>query len=521
MANGKAAISQYFSDLIGDSYKTWKNTKIVMDGGTGTGKTFFNLNILGTYAKEQRKRVLYLCNRKGLKHQIIREVRALGLKETVYVMTYQQLESFINSNTIIGDFDYIIAAECHYSTNDARFNDYTDISYNFLKNQNGNVVTYVSATAKVFFNHLLKEKVSSDHYFNIPKKYDYVKKFYFYQKKALVKKAGDILTQEEDSKIVIFCNAYDRVLELYKVFGDRASYCASKNAKKLQAIINENVIYEHEDGTVTFDKRILITTKVLDNGIDIKDRMVKHIFNEIFDADSAIQAFGRKRPVDADDTCTFYQKLYTKQAIQSMLNTDNNYAKQIDLFKNDYDQFYKIYGNNRRVMQRNPIFYCNFGKNKADGKPDYHHMRYNKYKMDIEIYNDMKKTSYEDVILNLFGHDIRSKAEWLDIYINEKDEFLDYLHTLEERWLFAEDRKELVKWFETIGVKLRRAGINTLNGALQDYYGNKYKFRFRNKQLDENGKLTKKNLVDKRRTLPDGSENLNRNKTYWVLEEIN
>lgn len=75
----------------------------------------------------------------------------------------------------------------------------------------------------------------------------------------------------------------------------------------------------------------------------------------------------------------------------------------------------KIYGNNRRVMQRNPIFYCNFGKNKADGKPDYHHMRYNKYKMDIEIYNDMKKTSYEDVILNLFGDDIRSKAEWLDI----------------------------------------------------------------------------------------------------------
>ena len=49
---------------------------------------------------------------------------------------------------------------------------------------------------------------------------------------------------------------------------------------------------------------------------------------------SAIQAFGRKRPVDADDTCTFYQKLYTKQAIQSMLNTDNNYVKQIDLFKN-------------------------------------------------------------------------------------------------------------------------------------------------------------------------------------------
>lgn len=520
MANGKAAIKLYFSDLIGEAYKGWHDTKLILDGGTGTGKTFFSLNMLGTYAKEQKKCILYLCNRSKLKYQIICKVQELGLKDIVYVMTYQQLENLIKINTIIGDFDYIIADECHYSTNDARFNDYTDISYNFLKNQSGNVIIYVSATAKVFFNHLLKQKVSPDHYYNIPKKYDYVKKFYFYQKKALVKKVEDILAQEEDSKIMIFCNSYDRVLELHKVFGDRAFYCASKNAKKLQAIVNEDVIYEHEDGTVTFDRRVLITTKVLDNGIDIKDRKVKHIFNEIFDADSAIQAFGRKRPVDADDTCTFYQKLYTKQAIQSMLNTDWRYVKQVKMFRTDYDQFYQRYGNSHRVLQRNPIFYYKFAEDKKNGKLEYQHMRYNKYKMDIEVYKDMKKDSYEDVILNMFGEDIRSKAEWLDIYINEKDEFLDYLHTLEGRWLYAEDRKELVKWFETIGVKLRRAGINTLNGALQDYYGNKYKFRFRNKQLDENGKLTKKNLVDNRRVLSDGTPNPHKDKTYWILEEV-
>ena len=86
---------------------------------------------------------------------------------------------------------------------------------------------------KSFFNHLTERESFTGSLFNIPKKYDYVKKFYFYQKKALVKKVEDILAQEEDSKIVIFCNAYDRVLELYKVFGDRASYCASKNAKKI------------------------------------------------------------------------------------------------------------------------------------------------------------------------------------------------------------------------------------------------------------------------------------------------
>ena len=122
-------------------------------------------------------------------------------------------------------------------------------------------------------------------------------------------------------------------------------------------------------------------------------------------------------------------------------------------------------------------------------------------------------------MIRMLGEDIRPKVETLDMYVEQKDEFMEYLHTLEGRNLYAEDRKELVKWFETIGVKLRRAGINTLNGALQDYYGNKYKFRFRNKQLDENGKLTKKNLVDNRRVLSDGTPNPHKDKTYWVLEK--
>lgn len=47
---------------------------------------------------------------------------------------------------------------------------------------------------------------------------------------------------------------------------------------KVKDICNEKCVYEHKDGTVTFDKRILVTTKVLDNGINIKDKKVKHIF---------------------------------------------------------------------------------------------------------------------------------------------------------------------------------------------------------------------------------------------------
>ena len=35
MANGKAAIRLYFSDLIGEAYKGWHDTKLILYGGTG------------------------------------------------------------------------------------------------------------------------------------------------------------------------------------------------------------------------------------------------------------------------------------------------------------------------------------------------------------------------------------------------------------------------------------------------------------------------------------------------------
>lgn len=52
----KSSKKKYFSDLIGESYKNWVNTKIIFDGGTGSGKTYFIINILGVYAKKNKKK---------------------------------------------------------------------------------------------------------------------------------------------------------------------------------------------------------------------------------------------------------------------------------------------------------------------------------------------------------------------------------------------------------------------------------------------------------------------------------
>lgn len=508
-----------FTDIIGEEYKSWENVKVILDGGTDTGKTYFSLNVLGKYAQDTGKKIVYLCNRSELKKQVFKDLKRLNLTDVIYVTTYQSLANKIVNKRELQPFDYLIVDECHYFTNDALFNDYTDVAYDFVKSQEDKVVIYLSATAKIFFYWLRQQNiVEAKNYFEIPKSYDYVEKVYFYDKKYLTLKIDEILQNEPDSKIIVFCNSLSRMMELNKKYGDTAHYMAAQGATKVKSFCDNSCIYEHEDGTVTFDKRILVATKVLDNGVNIKDRNVKHIFSEILDTDSAIQALGRKRKISDDDTCTFYIKDYSGQAIQALINTNEYQTDPVIKYKRDYDSFMDSYATNRKRIRTNKIFQMQFEKDRNDSKITYNKMRLKKYLMDTSILEEMKENSYQSVMINLLGKELAGKVDTLDIYVEETDEFLEYLHSLEGKWLYTDDRKALLPWFENIGIKLRREGINAMNGALQDHYGDKYKCRFRNKQLDSNGNLTGKNLVDKRRKLPDGTENQNRERKYWILE---
>lgn len=105
----------------------------------------------------------------------------------------------------------------------------------------------------------------------------------------------------------------------------------------------------------------------------------------------------------------------------------------------------------------------------------------------------------------------------MDIYVEEKDEFMDYIKSIEGKWLYTDDKKIVQKNFEKIGLKLRYKGVNTFNGALEDNYPN-YECRFRDKIVGKDKKLTSKYLTDKRRKLSDGTDNPNRDRKYWILE---
>lgn len=83
---------------------------------------------------------------------------------------------------------------------------------------------------------------------------------------------------------------------------------------------------------------------------------------------------------------------------------------------------------------------------------------------------------------------------------------LDYLHKLEGTYIYTEDRTVLGQLLNT-----RYVGIESLNATIDEKFGQEYPYRLYNK--DESGKR----YSDKRRKLEDGTNNPNRDKTYWIL----
>lgn len=504
----------WVSDLIGDDYKKWRNENIILDCATGSGKTTFCVEVLGKYAAQCGKKILYLCNRTELHDEVLARIKAAGLNNVFEVMTYQYLQRLLMGYGQLQKYDYILADECHYFFTDACFNDFTDVSYRYVTEQKDSVVIYMSATAKVFFNTLEDAGiVQKKNVYRAGKDYSYVDRLYWYKRDDLAGIIDDIIAKEDNSKIVVFCASGKRMLDMRGLYGDKADYYCSKYNKNKELI----KLYGWDRSTPkriiengTFQKRILFTTSALDNGIDLKDRNIKHIFCELTDGDIMLQALGRKRSLDENDTCTFYLLQYGKNVLQGIINGKKSQVKKIELFRNDREEFIRQYIQNTNSLDHR-IFKFQFDKN---GEPiiELNDCRYRKYKEDIAEFEKMTG-SYREYVEKYVLPELAGRAAEINLYRDKLNVFREYLEGLVGKRLFTEDKEKLKGMFETIGVKIRyKKSIYTFNGALDDNYGASFPYRFYSVKPD--GKAYR----DTRRKLEDGSENQNCGKLYWMLE---
>ena len=138
----------YVSDAIGNDYMNWKNgDSIIISFPTGTGKTYFVLNVLVPYAKKLNKKIVMFCNRIALYEQINNAIGEDN-KEYIELLTYQSAEYQIQKSMSC-DVLYYIFDEAHYIFQDSSFNEGTGEWYDHFFSTSKlsfGICVYLSAT---------------------------------------------------------------------------------------------------------------------------------------------------------------------------------------------------------------------------------------------------------------------------------------------------------------------------------------------------------------------------------------
>lgn len=297
----------------------------------------------------------------------------------------------------ISKFKYIVCDECHFFTSDASFNKETDKILKEIVTQGRNAVRiYLSATPEVAFEAILREEFAavkarldreiefitaemdeikadfrgyelmginertmsktikrevaekSDRFYELEREknrlteeayfslafyymarnYDYVEPHFYQQNEELVE-----LIQNSAGKWIIFTDSdgagIDKSLRengVESIFLSRKGIESGGERKK-----EYNYIINNE----TIDKKVLVTTSVLDNGINITNAPLKNLERKVlniaidsFDRVQFIQMLGRIRS-EKDVSIQLYIKKYSIERLKNLLTRDARLLIQI------------------------------------------------------------------------------------------------------------------------------------------------------------------------------------------------
>lgn len=329
---------RYLSDLIGNKeLDTWKEKdNILITTQTGTGKSYFIMNTLLEYARENEKTILLLVPRLSIKKQF--DNMLSSLTQNIVIQTYQWLEKRLlkESNDLF--FDYIVCDEAHYFVHESDFNKNTWYSWKWVQRQNS-VRIFMSATpdslqallsnAKIVRHSSLEkvtavEKIRYFPVFHGNERYRYIDE----QLQQLV------LTGE---KAIIFMGSLPQGAELYRKYKEHSTFFCSdsqydylhlRSDEKIETLLNEGTMIE----------QFLFTTSVLEFGVTIKDKELTHIFYDGYFVDTMIQSVGRKRQATPDDKITLHLPIPDKRSINGSMQTAKKSLEPIKKYLSESDE---------------------------------------------------------------------------------------------------------------------------------------------------------------------------------------
>ena len=349
---------RWLSDYIGEDYKTWSvkdakdplklPTRVYIESPTGTGKTSFIIDNLWPYAAQLGRNILYISNRTALEVQT--KLKMLGLEDVhgvldntdlseaktfrypnsageVTVINYQAVFSLMKYLGGSNPFYYVVLDESHFFYEDSMFNSRTYLIFDrMLRQFSQSVLVFMSATLDDYVEvyekeqekyllvhpqgilHKAMSKSDVRRYRNLFRKDVYNPIFYF-EDTEIVKRINETPPNE---KWLIFVSSKQRGISLRK----NLQQATKRTVRFLSAEKKSSALWKQVVETSCFKAKILITTTVLDNGINIKDPMVKHVVLPFCDRVEFMQMLGRRR-LQGEEKLAVYVKIPTIQSINA------------------------------------------------------------------------------------------------------------------------------------------------------------------------------------------------------------
>lgn len=443
---------KYISEVINGEHLTkWNYDDIItLESQMGTGKTTFIINDL-LNSMNDNEMMIYICNRKKLSRDIkiklmekfqleipsdLEEIDKIKVIKNVLILSYQAIA--FNERIDLNMFKYIICDECHYFLSDSNFNNRTDIAFSKLIRTTypKSIRLFISATMDEIRGAIVNGVYSGEwHNYNTSRDYSYLNPKYFQYDEDIVQLIKNDCT---DDKWIVFVKSKAQGDKITEMLIEGKIDCVFSHSKQ-----NTDSIVDEQ-----FKQKVLICTKVFDNGININDENVKHIVVNATDKTTFLQEIGRVRVNihNAREIDLYIPMTYPK-TWSSYLNTTYTYkSEQINLYEADYDLFQKKYDKDYWKVYSDVLFLDENNNWKIN------HLGRARLIKDInfaeEMYKKLKKEKFDY---------ISKQLEWLELEhtfnknkliqdVVDSNEVINlerYLESIVGKKLFKEEQQEL------------------------------------------------------------------------------
>lgn len=481
-----------------EDVRQWKeNDVITIKAGTGMGKSYFIKNRLYAHAIQEGKKILMLIHRSESVKQFKEELEQDGKSNHIDVMTYQKIDNIYQYK---GTFDfsqykYIVCDESQYFIEDASFNKTTDLSLNAILNNKETIKIFMSATGEYIERYIKNYRKIKTIDYKLDINYDFINNLYFFNKDKTMEEMAQRLINE-NKKAIIFIQSAEKAYKLHEKLKENTIFNCSKSNRDYAKYVDRSTIDEILKNE-RFEKNILITTTVMDSGINIIDNEIKNVIIDVEDINTLIQCMGRRRidwNLENDGINVFVKNINNnklggkitqlyKKIEKAKYFKEHGATKYVDLYDRDPDRHGIVYdhmikdGVHRLTKKLNELMYF-------------------KTLLDIVNTQDMIECGYMTYLSNLLEKEYVILEE-----VNDKINLEEYLDSVIGKKLYKKEQQELIEVFKNNGLKARTTGINTLNGNLKD------------REMP----YTIISKKDNRRKLEDGTTNPNRGKMFWEV----